>query len=90
MPNFDLGQHYEDFVQEQIAQGRFQNASEVIRAGLRMLEDRETGLSERRAELKSQINQAFDDPQPSVPASEVFSSIESKHKAAMKAARREA
>ena len=90
MPNVNLGHHYEHFVQEQIARGRFQNASEVIRAGLRMLEDYEVGLAERRAELHRQINEAFDDPRPSIPADEVFKSLEGKHAAAMKAAKREA
>ena len=34
-----LGYHFEDFVDNKISQGRFKNASEVIRAGLRLLEE---------------------------------------------------
>lgn len=85
MPNVSLGSHYEEFVQGQIEQGRFQNASEVIRAGLRMLEDHEMGLAERRLELRRQINAAFDDARSSLPADEVFDRIERKHADAMKA-----
>ncbi len=36
-----LGSYFESFVQESIAEGRFKNASEVIRAGLRLLEEEE-------------------------------------------------
>lgn len=34
-----LGPYFEEFVQKQVAKGRYQNVSEVLRAGLRLLED---------------------------------------------------
>ena len=39
-----LGNHFEEFVDDKISQGRFKNASEVIRAGLRLLEEEENKL----------------------------------------------
>jgi antitoxin ParD1/3/4 len=39
-----LGDHFETFVEERISKGRFKNASEVIRAGLRLLEDEENSM----------------------------------------------
>ena len=34
-----LDPHFEEFVNAQIASGRYSNASDVVRAGLRLLED---------------------------------------------------
>jgi len=47
-----LGDHFDDFVTKQIKSGRFGSASEVIRTGLRMLEDVETKLKNLRTMLE--------------------------------------
>lgn len=36
-----LGNHFEEFAKQRIEEGRYKNISEVIRAGLRLLEDEE-------------------------------------------------
>lgn len=46
-----IGAHYEKFISQQVAQGRFGSTSEAIRAGLRLLEERETKLSLLRRAL---------------------------------------
>ncbi|MGH7101902.1 MAG: type II toxin-antitoxin system ParD family antitoxin [Acetobacteraceae bacterium] len=46
-----LGDHFGSFVDRQIADGRYGSASEVIRAGLRLLEEHETNLATLRAAL---------------------------------------
>jgi antitoxin ParD1/3/4 len=86
MPNVSLGSYFEAFIERQIAEGRFQNASEVVRAGLRLLED-DVLHSERLTELKQRINQSFDDPRPGIPADDVFARLERKHAERMKAGR---
>lgn len=47
-----LGPHFEEFIRANIAGGRYNNASEVIRAGLRRLEEDESRLAAIRAALK--------------------------------------
>ena len=42
--SISLGNHFEDFVDERVSTGRFKNASEVIRAGLRLLEEEESKI----------------------------------------------
>jgi len=46
-----LGEHYEKFIAKQIGQGRFGSVSEANRAGLRLLEERETKLALLRRAL---------------------------------------
>lgn len=48
-----LGNYFDQFVEMKISQGRYKNASEVIRAGLRLLEEDES----RIAALKSAIDE---------------------------------
>jgi antitoxin ParD1/3/4 len=49
--SYTLGKHYESFIVSQVQSGRFNNASEVVRAGLRMLEDYELRLKELRQKI---------------------------------------
>ncbi|WP_426062458.1 type II toxin-antitoxin system ParD family antitoxin [Flavobacterium sp. DSP2-3-1] len=51
-----LGNHFQTFVEKSISKGRFQNASEVIRAGLRMLEEEE----DKVLLLKNAIQEGID------------------------------
>lgn len=46
-----LGPHYEQFIAHQVGLGRFGSASQAIRAGLRLLEEREAKLSVLRRAL---------------------------------------
>ena len=51
-----LGNYFENFVDNKISTGRFKNASEVIRAGLRLLEEDENRIHM----LKSAIKEGLD------------------------------
>ena len=49
--SFTLSGHFADFVENKIAEGRYASASDVVRAGLRLLEEQEAKLSALRAAL---------------------------------------
>lgn len=42
--SISLGSYFDNFIQSRIAEGRFKNASEVVRAGLRLLEEEENKM----------------------------------------------
>ena len=42
--SISLGNYFDKFVQSRLTSGRFKNASEVIRAGLRLLEEEENKI----------------------------------------------
>ena len=46
-----FGDHFAAFVDRQVAQGRYGSASDVVRAGLRLLEEHELGVEALRAAL---------------------------------------
>ena len=46
-----LSDHFTEFLTRQVASGRYGSASEVVRAGLRLLQERETALEELRGEI---------------------------------------
>ncbi|CAD6879476.1 ParD protein (antitoxin to ParE) [Methylomonas albis] len=62
-----LGEHLDQYVREKIQQGRFLSVSEVVRAGLRRLEEDDQKLEAIRAKLQAgedcPVVEAFDGEQ---------------------------
>jgi antitoxin ParD1/3/4 len=49
--SFSLGEHFSNFIDERVEQGRYGSASDVVRAGLRLLEEQEARLTALRTAL---------------------------------------
>jgi antitoxin ParD1/3/4 len=78
MPSsYTLGKHFEGFVQAQLARGRYNNASEVLRDALRMMEDRERRLAALDAAIERGIADAT--LGRTVPAEQVFDDLEARY-----------
>ena len=59
--SISLAEHFDTFVAEQLNSGRYSSTSEVVRAGLRLLEDAETRLGTLRKMLQDGENSGVAD-----------------------------
>ena len=63
MPSsYVIGDHFEAFIREQVKQGRYATASEVIRDGLRVLEDRQKYQAAKLEALLKRLSQGSRPP----------------------------
>lgn len=61
MPSsYSIGEHYEAFAKQLVASGRYASVSEVLRDGLRLMEEREALREWKLAELKKAIQDGID------------------------------
>jgi antitoxin ParD1/3/4 len=65
--SYSIGKHFEQVIESLIESGRYSTASEVIRAGLRLVEEREENRKAKLEALRAEIQKGFD----SGPAEEV-------------------
>jgi antitoxin ParD1/3/4 len=54
--SISLGNYFDQFVQTQISAGRYKNVSEIIRAGLRLLENEESKVIALRNAIQDGLN----------------------------------
>ena len=75
MPSsYVIGDHFESFIKEQIQQGRYASASEVVRDGLRALEDREKLRAVKLEALREEVQRGADSG-AGIPAKAVFAAV---------------
>jgi antitoxin ParD1/3/4 len=58
--SIQLTEHLNRFVEQQVSGGRFQNTSEVLRAGLHLLEQQNSAEREKLALLQTLAKEGFD------------------------------
>ena len=59
--SISLGQHFDTFIAQQLKSGRYSSTSEVVRAGLRLLEESEARLTSLRKLLEEGEASGFED-----------------------------
>jgi antitoxin ParD1/3/4 len=80
MPSsYALGDKLERFVESLIKKGRYNSKSEVLRDGLRLLQDRERERAEKIRELREAFRQGIESG-PHVPAEEVFADLKARYR----------
>lgn len=74
-----LSSHFETFVRDQVESGRYNNASEVVRAGLRLLEDQQKQAELQLEAMKAAIAAGLVSGR-SIPGDQVFDRLEAKYR----------
>jgi len=72
-----LSPHFENFVRQQVASGRFNNISEVVRAGLRLLENEQTRQEAKLQALREAVAVGLASG-PGLSEDEVFDELEAR------------
>lgn len=74
--SFSLGPHWDEFIKQQVATGRYGSASEVVREALRRMEDEAEKFAKLKADIEEGIRQA--EAGETVDGREVFAQIYAK------------
>jgi antitoxin ParD1/3/4 len=86
---FSLPAKQAKFIDMQVRAGAYASASEVVRAGLRALQERDAAVEDW---LRSQVVPVYDamkaNPKRGIPADKVFEEIRARHTAKLKARKR--
>jgi antitoxin ParD1/3/4 len=86
---FSLPAEQAKFIDKQVKSGTYASGSEVVRAGLRALQERDAAVERW---LKEEVAPVYDamkaDPKRGIPAAKVFATIRARHDARAKAAKK--
>ncbi|MEZ2147046.1 type II toxin-antitoxin system ParD family antitoxin [Bradyrhizobium sp. DN5] len=58
--SYSIGKHFEDLIDNLVESGRYATASEVMREGLRLVEEREEQRKAKLEALRAEIQKGFD------------------------------
>ncbi len=58
--SYSIGKHFEEMIEGLLESGRYSTASEVMREGLRLVEEREERRKAKLEALRAEIQKGFD------------------------------
>ena len=86
---FSLPAEHAKFIDAQVASGAYATGSEVVRAGLRALQERDAAVERwLRDEVAPVYDEMKKDPSRAIPADRVFAAVRARHAKRLKAKRR--
>ena len=86
---FSLPAEHAKFIDKKVASGNYASGSEVVRAGLRALQERDAAVERWLREDVAPVYDAMKaDPARGIPAKQVFAEVRARHAARRKISRR--
>jgi antitoxin ParD1/3/4 len=77
--SYSIGKHFEGFIESLIESGRYSTASEVMREGLRLIEEREERRKAKLEALRAEIQKGLDSgPAEEVDISEMIKAVKAR------------
>lgn len=67
-------------IRRKVDQGGYRSDEDVIREGLRLLQERDALEEQEIASIRAKIGESLDDPRPTVPAEEAFDKLLTKYR----------
>ena len=87
--SYTIGKHFEDMIEDLLASGRYSTASEIMREGLRLVEEREQRRKVKLEALRAEIQKGLDSgPMEEVDISEWMESIKQRGRQRLAARKR--
>jgi antitoxin ParD1/3/4 len=87
--SYSIGKHFEELIESLIASGRYSTASEIMREGLRLVEEREERRKAKLEALRAEIQKGFDSgPAKAVDLAEFIQSVKTRGRERLAARKR--
>ena len=87
--SYSIGKHFEELIEGLLESGRYSTASEIMREGLRLVEEREERRKVKLEALRAEIQKGFDSgPAEEVDLSEWIESIKQRGRQRLAARKR--
>ena len=79
MASIALGVRDEEFIKRQLVSGEYANETEVVQAGLQLLEEFENAREHWLKAMPGRMEELLADPSKGIPAAKIFDDLEARH-----------